>query len=294
MIAVRAGQTTIRLSIVPIEDIRPHERTIPPLLGSIMNNMRRTGYQRDPILIDERSHLALDGMHRLKSLKLLGARYAACALFNASDDSVKVERWLRTFIAPDKSLVDSIVKKFGMTWCSNFRSAIKKVESGKSKIALVSRDDCYSGGKEMKISDVYRKIGEVDTICEKNHLDLHFLTEAERFHLFSSGSVEMLYPAKLSKPQIAKFAARLELLPHKTTRYIVPVRPMGLCFPLSSLQEESLSQCDKTLERIVKLSKATLERKNVWYEGRRYSEHLAIFRKMPNRQSEGAIPREPT
>ena len=76
-------------------------------------------------------------------------------------------------------------------------------------------------------------IGEADRLCERNDVDVHFLTESEKFGLFSSESVQLLYPAKLSKREIAQFAARHELLPYKTTRYIFPVRPMGLHFPLS-------------------------------------------------------------
>lgn len=289
MIAVNVGRFDIRLSVVPIGEIKPHERTIPSLLSSITSNIRKTGYQRDPVLIDERSHLALDGMHRLKSLKQLGARYVACALLDAFDDSIKIERWLRTFIAPGPGLIDSLVKTFEMNHCSNFRAAIRSVEMGRSKIALLSRHDCYTGGKDWKISEVYRKMGESDKLCERSHVDVDFLEESEKFGSLVSDSVRLLYPARLNKHEIAKFAARRELLPYKTTRYIVPVRPMGLCFPLSVLRNDELHKCNEALERIVKFSKVTLEPKNVWYEGRRYSERLAIFGRTSRASREGTI-----
>ena len=253
--------------------------------------MRKTGYQRDPILIDQKSHIALDGMHRLKSLELLGAKYVACALFDASDDSVRVERWLRTFVAPGESLIDALVAVFEMNRCSSLRAAVRNVETGKSKIALLSRQDCYSDGKDWAIGEVYRKIGEADKLCERNHADVHFLTESEKFSLFSSESVQLLYPAKLSKLEIARFAARHELLPYKTTRYIFPARPMGLHFPLSALRGDTLSECNEALESIVKFSKVTLEPKNVWYEGRKYSERLAIFRRIPRASRDDTVHR---
>lgn len=293
MISVRVGTSEVRLSVVPIGEIRPHERTIPSLLESIMRNMRRTGYQRDPILMDEKTGLALDGMHRLKSLELLGAKYVVCALFNASNRSIKVERWLRTFVAPGGDLADLLVKKFEMLPCSDFRSAIRSVESGKSKIAFVSRHSCYIGGLGWTNSEVYRKLGEADKLCEKRHVELHFLSELEKFGLFASESVQLLYPAKLTKGEIATFSARGELLPYKTTRFTVPVRPMGLYFPLSSLRKESITECNEVLQNIVKFSKAILEPKNIWYEGRKYSEQLAIFRRIP-RSRKDTINGEPS
>ena len=240
--------------------------------------MRRTGYQRDPILVDRRTHLALDGMHRLESLRSLGAKYGVCAEFDYSDESVKIERWLRTMIAPSRKLVSTIIAKFEMDSCSNLQTAIRRVETGRSGIALLSSRESCVGGTGWNISDLYRKIGEVDVLCEKSRTELQFSRESEKFNLFSSESVVTIFPKRLSKNDVLRIARRNELLPYKTTRYFVPVRPMGIYFPISFLRNRSLSECGKKLRQLVNLSKVILEKRNVWYEGRRYSERLAIFR----------------
>ncbi|HVB11576.1 MAG TPA: hypothetical protein VNE86_00485 [Nitrososphaerales archaeon] len=281
LIVYAPGRKRVKLSIVPIDEITPHEQTVPSLLQIVRNDMKRTGFQRDPILVDEKTHLALDGMHRIESLRLLKAKYALCAEYNYFDGAIKLERWLRTIIAPSRKLVLAIVSKFEMKRCPSFRTAVRDVESGNSGIALLSNRESFCGARGWDFLEVYRKIGESDQLCEANKVGIQFFAESDKFNLFTSESVQTLYPARLSKEDVMQFVRRNELLPFKTTRYIVPVRPMGLYFPISCLRKHSLSECRERLDQIVNHSKITLERSNLLYEGRRYSEPIAIFRKNP-------------
>jgi hypothetical protein len=273
-------KSKVQLAIVPLDDIQPHERTIPSLLRSIRDDMRRTGEQRDPILVDRRTLFAMDGMHRIESLRLLGAKYALCAEYDYREEGVKLERWLRTIIAPSEKLVSKILSRFAMIPCESITEAMRQVDNGEAGVALLSRIRSFVGGESFSVVDVYRKIGEIDSLCEKSKVDLHFATESEKSRMFSSDSVSMIFPARLSKSDVLSLARRNELLPYKTTRYVVPVRPMGIYYPLSFLRKRSFSDCARKLEDIVNLSKVVLQKRDTWYEGRRYSERIAIFRKI--------------
>lgn len=242
--------------------------------------MRRTGEQRDPILIDAKTKLALDGMHRIKSLHSMRAKRAVCAEYDYLDDAVKLERWLRTIIAPSQKLVSMIVEEFEMRSCRSFKRAIQSVERGKERIALLSYKESFVGGNHWSVREIYRKIGEIDTFCERNRIELQFSTESDKLKMFSSESVMMIFPPKLSKTEVLSMAKQNELLPYKTTRYVVPVRPMGVHFPISRLKHSSLSECQEELDKIVNFSKVVLEKRNSWYEGRKYSERIAIFRRV--------------
>ena len=102
---------------LPLNDIKPHESIIPRELETLTRDMERTGFQRDPILIDSKTHVALDGMHRRAALERLGARNALCAEYDYLSDEVKLERWLRYIIAPNKSLLDFVIELFNMEAC---------------------------------------------------------------------------------------------------------------------------------------------------------------------------------
>jgi len=247
--------------------------------------MERTGFQRDPILIDSKTHVALDGMHRRAALESLGARNALCAEYDYFDDEIKLERWLRYIIAPSKHLLDFVVEHFNMEACRNTHVAILRVDGGKSGISLLSSKESFASKERRipisnsRILAIYEDIREFDEFCNKAKVEIDFVGESEKRQLYSSRSVYVLYPAPLEKKEILDFALRGEVLPFKTTRHIVPVRPMGIYFPLEDLRKSSLSDCNRTLDKIVGLSTIKMERRHVWYEGRRYSEPLAVFRR---------------
>ncbi|MDG6996522.1 MAG: hypothetical protein JRN52_11415 [Nitrososphaerota archaeon] len=273
------GKGTIDLSIVSLEEIKPHEATIPSFLSSIERDMKRTGFQRDPILIDRKTHMALDGMHRRQALASLRAKYAICSEFDYFDQSVKLERWLRYLVAPNLETVKRMISMFHMKKVRGIGNAIKAVDSRKSGFAILNRRSSFVSQDVKNIFEVYQKLEDVDQLCEQNQVEISFASDKEKLDLYSSESVFVLYPAPLHKSDVVAMVKRSSVFPCKTTRHIVPLRPMGVYFPLDMLVHSSKRICERELKRIVKLSNVVVEEQDVWYEGRRYSEPIAVFRK---------------
>ena len=240
--------------------------------------MKRTGYQRDPILIDKKTKLALDGMHRIKSLEMLKARFIVCAEYDYQDSGIRLERWLRAIIGARDSLISTLISSFEMIACNDVNDAIGRVDTNKRGIALLYGTKSFYGGQGLDLLDLYRRIGEIDRASEKSKMELQFISDLRRLDLQSSRSVLTLYPAKLAKKDLLTSVRKGELLPYKSTRFVVPLRPMGIHFPIRPLQKDSLSDCENRLCKIVKLSKVELKRENIRYEGRNYSERLAVFK----------------
>ena len=62
--------------------------------------------------------------------KNLGAKFAVCAEYDYLDEEVKLERWLRYFIAPDQKLLSEFSALFRLKPCVDYRHAAKLVDSG--------------------------------------------------------------------------------------------------------------------------------------------------------------------
>ncbi len=240
--------------------------------------MGRTGFQRDPIVIDRKTCVALDGMHRRAALSALGARYALCAEFDYFDKSVLLERWLRYFIAPDKEFLSDLISLMGLKRARSFKSAMMAVDSSRASIALLSGRESYTGDPHFDLLTSYRKLSQFDSLTRSRKVEVQFHPEDDRDSLFTSESVFVLYPMKLEKSQIINLAKKRQLLPFKTTRHIIPVRPMGIYFPLNTLQSD-FERCNKALRDSLNGCRIDLLDRDAWYEGRRYSEPLAVFRR---------------
>jgi L-serine kinase (ADP) len=262
-----------------LEEVKPHEATIPRALESILADVERTNHQRDPILVDRKTHTVLDGMHRRAALAATHARFGLCSEYDYLGDEVKLERWLRYFIAPSDEFLDEVTSLLELRERTDFREAVRAVDERESKIALVSAGSSYTSERSWNLLDAYDAVGQVDRLCKKYHIELDFTPESSKFELFTSESVYLLYPEKMTKRDVLEMAAKGHVFPCKTTRHVVPIRPMGVYFPLDLLQGSSQAECLEELKNIVNSSRIELEKREVWYEGRRYSEPLAIFRR---------------
>lgn len=78
------------IKIIPIEELKPHEQTIPENLKRLENKIRENGYLINPIIVDQDSLVILDGHHRAKVLKLLGYKKVPAFLVDYSDKGIKV------------------------------------------------------------------------------------------------------------------------------------------------------------------------------------------------------------
>ncbi len=279
MLVSLPNENKLDLRIVLLSDLAPHEQVIPSLLDSVRRDIQRTGYQRDPIIIDESTNLVLDGMHRRAALESLSAKFALCASFNYLDDTIILERWLRYFIAPDRQMIDELLGLFGFKKIDDYQTAIKMVDSHRSPIALLSSRQSYLSTEKYDLQTVYRRLGDFDRIATERNMNVEYHPENEHGSLFLSESVFVLYPMPLTKEDIIRVASDHKLLPFKTTRHLVPVRPMGMYYPLDLLKRDDLVVCNSKLRELLSTSKIDLVEANSWYEGRRYSEALAIFKR---------------
>jgi L-serine kinase (ADP) len=272
------GEKAIDLGFVPLKDVKPHEATIPELVESVERDMHRTGFQRDPILIDDATNIALDGMHRRAALLAFGAKYALCARYNYLGSEVKLGRWLRYLVGPSDKLVGGIISLLNMKEC-NLPEGARLVDSGECGIALLNSARSFVSEGRADIQKIYEDIGEVDKICEAEKVQVQFASDDQRLDLCSSEAVYVVYPMSLAKSDIISIVKRGGMLPHKTTRHTVPIRPMGMYFPLEMLVRAEQSDCERELERVVTLSNVEVDQGNTWYEGRIYSDPIAIFRR---------------
>jgi hypothetical protein len=273
------NDTHLDLRIVPIDDLIPHEEVIPLLLDSVRRDILRTGYQRDPIIIDATTNLVLDGMHRRAALESLSSRFALCVAFSYHDQTVILQRWLRYFIAPDRKMLDQLIELFELERVSDYQTAMKMVDSRRSPIALLSSRQSYASKQAYDLLTVYRRLGDFDRIAAEMNFKVDFRAENEESNPFLSDSVFVLYPAPLTKENILNFASNHRLFPYKTTRHLVPVRPMGMYFPLKILKQNDRDLCDSKLGELVSQSHIDLIGPNSWYEGRQYPEKLAVFKR---------------
>jgi hypothetical protein len=80
---------------VSIASIRPHELFLEDHVREVMEDIRKSGIIRRPLVVDATTMTLLDGAHRLEALRRLGASFAPVITVDYSQ--VEVAGWAREY-----------------------------------------------------------------------------------------------------------------------------------------------------------------------------------------------------
>jgi len=82
-----------RLELLDVGLLHSHEEIQPGLLERTIDEIKRDGYVKRPILVADRYFVILDGHHRFEALRLLGCRRVPAYVIDYFSDIVDLTLW---------------------------------------------------------------------------------------------------------------------------------------------------------------------------------------------------------
>ncbi|WP_455367425.1 hypothetical protein [[Eubacterium] cellulosolvens] len=272
------GNLTLEIAIVKVDDLHPHEEVIPREVKYLSERIYRDNALHHPILVDKNSSTVLDGMHRLAAIKSLGCNKILVCFVDYLNPLIVVHGWYRCY--KEKISVDQIEKaKEKMSLKPTSRS-LDDIQCGlESRIIDLSilTDNYYILQNGNSIEEIFKIIKQI----EKNvALPTFFEKEKQAFDRFQEGEfASMLAFRSLRKGEILKAAVSGYLFPCKTTRHVIPTRPIGIEIPLKKLGAKRLSLLklnEDLIDELQKRKTKILPAGSV-IDGRMYEEELLLF-----------------
>lgn len=86
-------KVTARFELLDIGLLHMHEEIDPDLLERVMEEIKRDGYIKRPILVADGSWVILDGHHRYEALRQLGCRRVPAYVIDYFSDAVELRLW---------------------------------------------------------------------------------------------------------------------------------------------------------------------------------------------------------
>ena len=200
--------------------LKEHEETDPFHFLKLKTELVRDGFQKDPIIIDKKYNIVLDGHHRLNILKSLGcSKIAAYQINYLNNAKVQVRTWYPLIM---NSTIDPL-RLLGR-YCINAKQ--ESANDSDSKLFL----------KEgVHILDLDRKKA-VGMLVGKVKLE-YVNTEKIAMRKVKEGkAVAALSFKPISKEEVIKHALLGNKLPPKTTQHIIPNRPKDWYIPFEKLE----------------------------------------------------------
>ena len=275
---IRHERVDLRIRLSQSNLLHIHEETIPERVAELRESFVRDGIVRDPVVIDDRSHVVLDGMHRVVALREMGCLNVPVCAVDYSNPSIKVGVWYRTL--PRRFPIDGYERALSVLGVKleRFSFNINELLENAPLATVFSSGDCFkliSG--EMETYDVLRK---AEQCLSQFSSIIHFETERDALNKLVNKQADVV----VTLPRIDKTAVRNagltgRLLPHKVTRHIIPARPLGVNTQLGTLMNASISLKDANHQFVQSLRGRKVARRprGSIIQDRRYEEETFVF-----------------
>jgi hypothetical protein len=272
----------LEIKLEELKRVRIHEEIIPKLLEELARVIESDGVLNHPVIVDSNTLVVLDGMHRVAALEKLGCRYLPVCLVDYQNPNVGVCCWYRAIrgnISGEDLL--NLFKSLNFTVepvsIETSEDALRKREA--IAAALTKDGCCLLKGPSKGIREIYTRVKEIEKAIRNRGLEITYETEADAKRKVGSGeiSVALMVPA-VKKGEVLEAARSGNVFSYKTTRHVVPARPMNIRVPLQLLRsEKSPFEVNELFDEA--LSKRKLRRlaRGTLFEGRRYEEELYVF-----------------
>ncbi len=227
----------IKLELTEISSLRPHEGVLEHLKLKLIRSMLEDDVQIDPIIVDEGTGVVLDGAHRLEALRAIGAYRALTCPVDYGDPDVELRRWIRSIKKVPSTFLMEIVEGMSLVPVDTLDRAFELVDSRLRELALlITGGPLISKGFSNSL-DGFRYSWQVEQEARRIGADVELIRDVEARRDVEAGNV-IIYPAPPTKGEIVDSGLRGELYPPKSTRHILPVRPVNVRLPLKYLLGE--------------------------------------------------------
>ncbi|RLE88508.1 MAG: hypothetical protein DRJ96_00145 [Thermoprotei archaeon] len=227
-VSVGTRELELTVTVRRIEELRPHEEVVPSYLEELKAAFRRSIYQRNPIIVDATSGVILDGTHRWAAMKALGYKWITVCEVDYSNPLVLLDRWARRYRVEGSCELSSLLKGFSS-------EPVKPEEVGKRDLAVIHAGEAYRI-EYAELTDAYAKLRELEerltSLLGKGP------TYVPGDSALQGGEGILVLPPTPLKREILEIARSGVLLPPKSTRHMVPARPLGVNVPLKLLARE--------------------------------------------------------
>ena len=274
---MRVGSRLVEVDLRPIGSVLPHEETITDLSSRLSDQIRADGFQRDPIIVDRENHVVLDGMHRLRALKELGARHILCHLVDYSSPEIRLERWARSLKGVKRESLAEILKDSRIDRRVSLKEAIELVDGRSTPVAVLTSGSCFVASSSFRsLAETFELVRRLDEASRAVGLKEDFIEEELIEEAIPNpGNVVILTP-RVEKKEVIEAAKGGRPFPHKSTMHVIGIRAVGVNYPLSELQEEEPSQEVRASK--LEGARGSILDPPVTYFGRRYWEKLLVVR----------------
>ncbi len=292
MYQLKSKKLCLTLEIVHVASLLQHEQILADKANRLVFEFRNLASLQNPIIVDD-NHVVLDGNHRTYVFNQLKFKYIPVCKIDYFDETTKLRCWFR--LLGNISNLEIIQSGFVSAGCRIF-----PVEN---KAALQNAMDANPGACGLQCMQQFFLV-EFPNIISHDAVAMYDLLQEIQQELTSSDvSLEyvpcntvhkndfcqmltnknvVLWTPRLSKQTIVSSAKKNKIFAPKTTRHVLPARPLNVNIPGYWLKEKvSLDEINQRFEQHLRVKQVKRFAPGQVIDGRYYEEELYVFYNTP-------------
>lgn len=241
-----AEQMLKNLEVREVKALLSHEQVISQNLKRLKEAMLNIGHLVDPMIVDNKTGVVLDGNHRLKVLEIIECPHATCQIVDYMSDEIKVGTWY-----PSVSLKPEQIFKLDSLKHEkvDYEAGREAVNSLKAPFMIMHSGECHLiNPGSYKLMEMVEEQNYVFSLLEKGIVD--YIPEEEAQPSVKLGKT-VFFRRSYTKEEIVKTAQAHTPLPPKSTRHLIPGRIIRLNMKLGWLhrsREDAATELKRMLD----------------------------------------------
>jgi len=273
--SITGGRIPILITLRKTSDLKPHEETVAEDLEKLVNALKENPVLRHPIIADLRTGIVLDGTHRLAAIKQLKCNFIPSALVDYDDPKITIERWFRQFSGTNLQNLENDLRRLNPR-----KVSLDECEDGLSKrrwYATVEKPKSYLAFP-VRSPDAYQMVQDshsIEIAARKQGVGITYQDNKDMDARDSESLV--MSTIKIEKKEVVETVKKGKLFPPKSTRHLVPSRPLGGGVPIDWLQGSDFLKAQSRYQEFIQSRKAKRLPEGSRVGSRRYLEEVFLF-----------------
>ncbi len=246
-----------RLKVVPIANVLVHEGVVERQVDRIADYVQHDGVMKNPIVVaevddasdgDSAHYIVLDGMHRVQAMSRLGCRDILVFVSEFWSNSIRLESWdalLLDTVDPRTLVADLFSEdEVRVTRARTAAQARERVYGRDLAMAFATRTGEVCGlrvpaGEGSNLSRIVRVLTRIEERFDELGTRVVYSPSSKSGSDLAAQDGALLFMRPLfSKQEVVQRTLAGKLFPRKSTRFLVPERPLRVDFHLTVLQAD--------------------------------------------------------
>ncbi len=241
-----------RIKIIPIEKCLTHEGIVEKWVDQIAANIKDQGKMKNPVIVTwhDPYFIVLDGMHRYAAMKKMGVRDILACEVDYFSPKIILEGW-DAFLFEKTDIRSFLSQLFGEGegYClkplKNLADAKKAVLERKILLAMADKNGVMLGleKKGMNPKNLLEELcfatDRVDrTLSAKDTKVVYVDNELTLADFSETNADAVVFRPQFTKQEVVDRTLHKKPFPPKSTRHLIPERPLRIDLDLSLLSSD--------------------------------------------------------